>query len=485
MAKLIIKDEVNIKIEGLDLDTRKKLSNKFKYTLAYAKHHPAYKLGRWDGTTTLFSLAGAGYLNQLERILPILENNNIDITEVIDHRAPFNFKAEKVTEAYWADRGYVWPVGHEFEGLPVMLRDYQLQIVNDCIEHPQSINVACTGSGKTLVCATLAHLCQPYGKTLTIVPSKSLVEQTEEAFVNVGLDVGVYYGDRKNLDATHIISTWQSLEILNKNSKKDIDAAIKLAILLESIVAVIADECHQVKANVLHSLLTKNLRNTPLRWGLTGTMPKDECDYESIYVAIGEPVGMVSANDLQEKGVLANCHISIYQLHDYKEFKDYPSENKWLTTNEERIKFISSIIQTISTTGNTLVLVNRIDTGKMLAELLNVEFISGSVKTKIRKQEYDTMKTCNNKITIASFGVASVGLNIIRVHNLVLLEPGKSFVRVIQSIGRGLRKGLDKDFVEIYDITSTCKFSKKHLTERKRYYKEVKYNFSINKIDWQ
>jgi superfamily II DNA or RNA helicase len=111
-------------------------------------------------------------------------------------------------------------------------------------------------------------------------------------------------------------------------------------------------------------------------------------------------------------------------------------------------------------------------------------FISGEVKTKDRKEEYDEVRTSTNKIIIATYGVAAVGINIPRIFNLVLLEPGKSFVRVIQSIGRGIRKADDKDSVQIWDITSTCKYAKRHLTERKKFYKEAKYPFTLEKIKW-
>jgi superfamily II DNA or RNA helicase len=148
--------------------------------------------------------------------------------------------------------------------------------------------------------------------------------------------------------------------------------------------------------------------------------------------------------------------------------------------------FISKFIKNISLTGNTLVLVNRIDTGKYLQQALEGSvFISGAVKTTDRKAEYDEIKTSDDKIIVATYGVAAVGINIPRIFNLVLLEPGKSFVRVIQSIGRGIRKAKDKDFVQIWDVTSTCKFAKRHLTARKKFYKEAKYPFTIEKVDWQ
>jgi superfamily II DNA or RNA helicase len=185
-------------------------------------------------------------------------------------------------------------------------------------------------------------------------------------------------------------------------------------------------------------------------------------------------------------GVLSNCHVNVVQMIDLPEFKTYPEELKYLVTNKDRMKYISKLIKTISESGNTLVLVNRIDSGKFLVdELEGSVFISGAVKTKDRKDEYDEIKTSDNKIIVATFGVAAVGINIPRIFNLVLLEPGKSFVRVIQSIGRGIRKAEDKDFVQIWDLTSTCKWAKRHLTERKKFYKEAKYPFTLEKVDWQ
>jgi superfamily II DNA or RNA helicase len=171
---------------------------------------------------------------------------------------------------------------------------------------------------------------------------------------------------------------------------------------------------------------------------------------------------------------------------DLKEFKSYSDELKYLVTNNERMAYISRLIKGVAESGNTLVLVNRIDSGKQLVELIEGSaFISGEVKGTKRKEEYKEHAVSDNKITVATYGVAAVGINIPRIFNLVLLEPGKSFVRVIQSIGRGIRKAEDKDFVQIWDLTSTCKFAKRHLTERKKYYKDAKYPFTIDKTDWQ
>jgi superfamily II DNA or RNA helicase len=120
----------------------------------------------------------------------------------------------------------------------------------------------------------------------------------------------------------------------------------------------------------------------------------------------------------------------------------------------------------------------------LVDRLPNSVFVSGEMKLTERKEEYDEIRTSDDKILVATYGVAAVGINIPRIFNLVLLEPGKSFVRVIQSIGRGIRKADDKDHVEIWDITSDCKFAKRHLTQRKSFYKEANYPFSIEKLDY-
>ena len=234
----------------------------------------------------------------------------------------------------------------------------------------------------------------------------------------------------------------------------------------------------------------------PIRWGLTGTIPKEDYAQQSIFCMLGPVVGQLSASDLQEAGHLAQCHVNIVQLMDHKEYNDYQSELKYLVTNTERIGYIARLIETISRGGNTLILVDRIETGKilqtelstlfsLLSDAPDVAFVSGATKAADRKEEYDEIATATNKIIIATYGVAAVGINIPRIFNLVLIEPGKSFVRVIQSIGRGIRKAEDKDHVQIWDITSTCKFAKRHLTKRKQFYKEANYPFTIEKADWE
>jgi superfamily II DNA or RNA helicase len=480
-CKLIIKDEVNIKVEGLAVETRRKIVNKLKFDLPYARHMPSYKLGRWDGTKTYFGIGGTGYLAHLDVILPIIEESGYEI-DIEDLRNDHNFSFEKVDEHYWSSKGKTWPKGHPDAGKPITLRDYQYDVVNKFLENPQSLQEVATGAGKTITTATLSHLCEPYGRTMVVVPNKSLVVQTEEDYKNLGLDVGVYFGDRKELNKTHTICTWQSLNVLDKKSYDD--ATLSLAEFCEGVCAIIVDEVHQAKAEVLTKLLTQNFNHCAIRWGLTGTIPKEQWEFQGILASIGPVINQVTAHDLQEKGVLANLQINILQTNDVQVFRSYQDEYSFLVTDDTRLTWMAGKIKELALSGNTLVLINRIDTGNKLIERIpEAVFVSGGMKLDERKDEYDEIKTSDGKIIVATYGVAAVGINIPRIFNLVLLEPGKSFVRVIQSIGRGIRKAEDKDHVEIWDITSACKYAKKHLTERKKFYKEAKYPFTVTKVN--
>jgi len=311
-----------------------------------------------------------------------------------------------------------------------------------------------------------------------------LVTQTEKDYVNLGLDVGVYFGDRKDYGKTHTICTWQSLNNLLKDSK-DGTAKFTIQDFMEDVVCVIVDEVHMAKADALKTLLTGIMARVPIRWGLTGTIPKEKFESQALLVGLGPVVSKLSASELQDRGVLAQCHVNIVQLVDHVEYSNYQSELKYLLEESGRLDTMADLVRRVNETGNTLVLVDRTECGRQLVERLGdgAVFVSGATKAKARQDEYDEVAEATGKIIVATYGVAAVGINIPRIFNLVLIEPGKSFVRVIQSIGRGIRKAEDKDHVQIWDITSTCKFAKRHLTKRKQFYKEANYPFSAEKLE--
>ena len=627
-----ILDEVNCKLIGLEIATRRKLENKLKFFQPSAKHTPAYKLGRWDGCSRFCTIGGTTYLTLLDQLLPIIMEDGYDI-EIKDDRIPHQFNFPVVTEDYHA--GKVWPESHDRAGQPIMLRDYQVEVINDFMNNLQGLGALSTGMGKclagdvkldldvdgivvhgmtfsklaefieyhyettlvhdveldiseleirigspsgyvkishfikkenleilevclendykfkcatthivrkngvdvhanelkagdcidhmngpekvktitksenedcydicvpyphvyydsngvvhhnTLLTATMSKIVEEYGRSLVIVPNKDLVKQTFSDYENLGLDVGVYFGDKKEVGKTHTICTWQSLNSLDKRFK-DGESDMSLQEFCDGMIAVIVDEVHGASATALQGMLSGPLANVPIRWGLTGTIPKEDFKRVGIQSVLGNVITKVSASDLQDSGVLSSCHINVIQLQDDVTYRTYQEELSFLTTNQRRIDHIAKFVNTIAESGNTLVLVDRLKAGEMLIEQIpDSVFVSGKMKTNDRKDQYDEVTALSNKVIVATFAVAATGINIVNLHNIIMLEPGKSYVRTIQSIGRGLRKGSDKDHVEIYDLTSNCKFSKKHLSERKAFYKEANYPFTVTKVKYK
>jgi superfamily II DNA or RNA helicase len=453
----------------------------FEYEVPGARYLPAVRLGRWNGKVSYFSLGGSSYINLLPEIIPVLDHAGYDIEldDTRDYTTTFNFT--EVSEETFAHKN--WPKGHPKEGEPVKLRDYQISIVNNFLQNPQSLQEIATGAGKTLMTAALSYSVENYGRSIVIVPNKSLVTQTEADYINLGLDVGVYFGDRKEFNKTHTICTWQSLNNMLKKTKA---GEADIMDFIEGVVCVMVDEVHMAKADALKTLLTGVFAKVPIRWGLTGTIPKAKFEVQSLFVSLGPVISKLSASELQDQGVLAQCHVNIVQLKDDVEFTNYQSELKHLLEDTHRLDAIAQLILKIKETGNVLILVDRVNAGKeIVSRLPDSVFVSGATNMVDRKEEYDEIATSTNKIIVATYGVAAVGINIPRIFNLVLIEPGKSFVRVIQSIGRGIRKAEDKDFVQIWDITSSCKFAKRHLTQRKTFYKEANYPFDVEKLTYR
>jgi superfamily II DNA or RNA helicase len=482
-CKIIVKDEVNCKIEGLDLSERRALLKMFEYEIPGARYLPSVRLGRWNGKISYFSLAGSTYINLLGEIIPVLDRAgyDVDLEDLRTYTTTFSFN--EVSENTFQHK--MWPKGHPKVGEPIVLRDYQVSIINNFLANPQSLQEVATGAGKTIMTAALSYSVEQYGRSIVIVPNKSLVVQTEIDYKNIGLDVGVYFGDRKEIGKTHTICTWQSLNNMLKKTKSH-EAEIPIGEFLEDVVCVIVDEVHQAKADALKTLLTGVMSHIPIRWGLTGTIPKAKFENQALFVSLGPVINKLTASELQDQGVLAQCHVNIVQLQDGVEFSNYQSELKHLLEDKKRLDTISNLIDKIKETGNTLILVDRVAAGnEIVSRLPGSVFVSGGTKLTERKEEYDEIATSTNKIIVATYGVAAVGINIPRIFNLVLIEPGKSFVRVIQSIGRGIRKAEDKDNVQIWDITSNCKFAKRHLTQRKGFYAEANYEFTMEKLKYK
>ena len=481
--KLIIKDHVNCQFVGLPPGVRRELSKTLECFLPEARYSPQYKMGRWDGKITFCSeVSSETYINCLDTLLPVLlKYYDSEEIEIEDRRVFEDFKFEEIDKFFLSDT--YWPDGHPLAGEPIILSDEQVFAINNYLNNNTGIQSLPTGLGKTIITACLSKIVEAYGRSIVIVPSKSLVTQTEQDYKNVGLDVGVFYGDRKEVFHQHIITTWQSLSSLMKSGQTS--EGITMADILEDMKVVICDETHSAKGKELQKILLGPFKNIQLRWGMTGTVPKEKHNRLYVTTALGELIGQVKASVLQDKGILAKCHVNILEVADRVEYADYREEKLYLTTNEQRLDWLAYFAKNLAhDTGNVLLLVENIETGKYLQNLIeNSEFVHGITKNEKRAETYKDINKQDNRVLIATYGVAAVGININRLFNVILVEPGKSFIRVIQSIGRGIRVAADKSYVDIWDFTSDSKFSKRHCNKRKEYYRDVSYPYTTLKLD--
>lgn len=357
-------------------------------------------------------------------------------------------------------------------------------------------------SGKSVVAMMLALEVSKHGRFILIEPSKDLTLQTAQVFRDLGVECGVCGCGFRELDKKITICTWQTIDSLERRKsggKKDGKQIItkeqselsqeELQQLVSGTVGVVFDEAHQMKSYNCKKICESTFKDVPLRWGLTGTIPKQKVDKYCIVCGIGHVAHTLGSKELQDKGILAKCDISCIKLIDDSEFRFFADELEYLSTNVDRLNFIGTLIHNIvQSQGNTLVLVNRIKCGEYLESVIkqlgsDCIFLDGSVKSKDRFREYESIKTENNKCIIATSQIAATGLSIDRLFNVVLLDYGKSFVKSIQSIGRGLRLGRDKDHCNIFDIFSTTRFSKKHFNDRIHYYNSKEFNFKVLEVE--
>lgn len=486
IATIKIVDEINIVIVGLSQQHYKHFYDKFGLYQDGYIFKKSYKLGRWDGKVRLFTQAGKTSIHYVEEIIPDLKAFGYKI-KLIDKRNPVTFDIPLVDK-------------NTFDEYGIELGDHQVEAINALIENRGGIAIAATGAGKSYVLGALFKLMSDYMnmKCIAIVPTANLVIQTADEIKLFGNDVGMYYADAKELNCKHLVSTWQSLQ----NQPE----------ILSNYHAVIVDEAHGAKSYVLKNMLMNYAKNAIFIAGVTGTLPKHETDVKEIEYVLGTPITKIEGRDLIDLGWLAALKLKTVTLtedfmeywkqykksypeeaakYTYKKFKssyfpDYPSEQEWMKSNKNRNIFLAHMIRNrMKLNGNTFVLVNGVAFGKRLAKLIpNAVFLHGADDVEVRKAIYDLFATNDNMIVIATYKLASTGLNIKRIFNLFLIDPGKSFIQIIQSIGRGLRKAKDKTSVEVWDVSSDLKYSKKHSKQRKTYYKEQRYDYNEVVIDY-
>ena len=453
------------------------LQNAFSFDVEGASFSPAYRKKYWDGKIRL--------LNMQHQTLP----------------AGLTYRLCK-----WCDRhGYTWDFkDNQFYGLPyeqdeivfeegvelfmekissVKPRKYQIDTVFRALKEYRKTIVSPTGSGKSLMIYSIARYLKSIQKRcLIVVPSKSLVEQMTKDFVDYGWDVEnihkIYQGHSLDTSAPVTITTWQSVYGLDKSWFRQFDG-------------VIGDECHQYKSKSLQGIM-KKCPDAKWRYGFTGTLDGKQVHKLMLEGLFGPVYKTTSSTDLMNKGFLAKLKVEIITLkHDHQKFDNYNDEIEFIGLMEDRNKFVSNLATTLQ--GNVLVLFTRVEKhGIPLHDLTKsktnrpVHLIYGDTKVDVREEVRSLCETSNDNIILGSYGTMSTGINIKNLHHVVFASPSKSRIRVLQSIGRGLRKAKGKESVLLYDIADDFRkngsrenFTLRHLAERIKFYVEEDFTYRM------
>jgi superfamily II DNA or RNA helicase len=482
-AKIKLLNEVNAVVIGLSPREYKVISEMFKLKAADYIFNPKYKAMKWDGYIYFFNKRGKTYINFLYQVIPVIKDLGYSIS-IIDNRDQVKINVPTIDAMYLSEFG--WELG-----------EHQVNAINALIKNNGGIIKGGTGAGKTVCCWVLHDLYYTHCgfETLIIVPTKDLIFQTVEEFREFSSDVG-YWGDsKKKINHPVVVSTWQTL--------------MKQPDFVGKYKHIIMDECHSSRdfSKKVSKILNEYGANCYVRMGMTGTLPPHPCDYRTLECGLGKLVYEIPAKELIDQGWLSTMSLNLVCMDEdlrpeYKKFleteecKRFLKENKlkslsftdylkmlypefgiernYLAKNEKRNKFIAEFVTAkTKQSSNSVVLVNTKSQGRALEELIpNSKFIHGDDNTKIRKKMFTLFSERDDVIMITTYGLAAVGLNIKRIFNIFMVDAGTSFVRVIQTLGRGLRKDTDKDHVNVYDIYSNLYFSKRHAMNRVTFYSD-------------
>ena len=448
---------------------------------------PAYRNRLWDGKIRLYSVQTgelpAGLIYHLKEFAA--KRGYLIETERTQYGDPY----ERNEISPHALLDFV-----EGISLPFPMRDYQFDCVGQAISRKRAILLSPTGSGKSLIIyALMRWFLENYStKVLIIVPTTGLVEQMYSDFANYGYNVEqyvhrIYSGKDKATEKRIVISTWQSIYKLPK-------------VWFKQFGAVFGDECHGFKSKSLMNIMNK-ADEAEYRYGTTGTLDGAQTHELVLQGLFGRTYKVTTTKQLQDNNTLAKLSIKRLELAYSEEVRKdfgkrtYQEEIDYIVSHAGRNKFIRNLA--LDQKGNTLVLYNYVEKhGKPLFNMIQdradedrkVFFVSGGTDTSDREAIRGIVEKQNDAIIVASLGTFSTGINIRNLHNIIFASPSKSQIRVLQSIGRGLRKSDNEEETKLYDIIdnivwkSRKNFAYQHSEERLRIYNEEKFNHKTYEI---
>jgi len=368
------------------------------------------------------------------------------------------------------------------------LRDYQEETVKLCLSQGRGVAVLGTGAGKTLTMATLVQSCwHPGFKCLIVVPDLGLVNQT--------------YSDFKEYGVSFSMTKWTGSIELDPNADiiiantGIIQSRFEDSDWIQYVDMVVVDEVHKAGKD---TKLTKILQKieTNCKFGFTGTLPESKIDSWNIIGKIGPVLITKNSHELRLENYLTNVEVKVFELNYKtkpekvldKQFatEEYAVENEFIKSNVYRNNTIKTISGNFK--NNILIMVNHIDHGEILEATLSalpnkkVYFIRGEVEVEDRDKIKHIMETEDNVVCVAISSIFSTGVNIKNIHLIIFAAGGKSFIRIVQSIGRGLRKHDNKEKLIIIDLADQLKYGEQHSLKRQSIYKGENIPFSIHKL---
>jgi superfamily II DNA or RNA helicase len=454
----------------------------FTFSTPGYQFSPAYKNKHWDGKIRLLNLKTHQiYVGLVRYIKEFCKQRNYSY-EYDEEKELFPIDTKNLASSL---------------SLPMEPRDYQLVASSIGLTKKRTVLISPTASGKSLIIyMMMRHLLSDSKKRgLLIVPTINLVTQMYSDFQNYsqlnGWDVEkhcqkIYGGESKIPDSDLILSTWQSIYDMPKKYFSQFDF-------------VIGDEAHTFKAKSLTDIMTK-LINCDVRIGTTGTLDDSKINKLVLEGLFGPAQKVISTKELIDRKQLANfsikCIVLKYPEATCKIVKGftYQDEMAFLVGHEGRNKFICDLA--VNLKGNTLVLFTYVEKhGKILYDDIvskckgrKVFFVHGGVDAEDREEVRRITEQENDAVIVASYGTFSTGVNIRNLHNVIFSSPTKSKIRSLQSIGRVLRLGENKDTATLYDIADDLRygpytnFTLKHYEERIKIYSEEKFVFTSSNV---
>lgn len=486
--KITKKNHAQILIQCEDPGIHHELKEYFSFYVPGYKFMPKFKSGMWDGRVSVYDLKTRCLQSGLfDEFLVFCEKYSYRY-EIV--KSDYGVPGERDTISISDLEAYIARLK-----LPYEVRDYQFDIILEALNSKTGVCLSPTGSGKSLIIYIISrYIAENFRKKVLItVPTTSLVNQLASDFQEYGLNSDkhvhkIYSGKEKQEDKPFTISTWQSIYKLTST-------------YFSQYGAVLLDEAHNAKADSLTGIMGKAYE-AEYRIGLTGTLDGNKTNELVIRGSLGPIIKGISTKELQDLGYLAELDIKMLKLK-YSEFvrkgiaavKDYQKEINFIVSNTKRNKFIRNLA--CSTTGNTLILFTLVEKhGKILNEMLQeknagkkVFYIHGGTDADTREDVRRIVSTEKNCIILASYGTFSTGINAPSIENIIFASPYKSIIKVLQSIGRGLRLHHGKEKCNLFDLWDDMTHKSKdnyltaHASHRLEIYAKQEFNYKIVEVE--